>query len=195
MQLTPLFTFLAAFLMALPTCEQGSDEKPLPHAEGKTVEEKTGYTITIKPDKDNYQVGEKVNLIIIFKNVAKTDGNFISTSPFNGFTIDLSLPEGKPAPQTEYGKLVLPAWGGRSRSSRKMKPGEEVITKVHLNRFFDMTLSGEYKIKVSCQKKARDGSDNSYRLESNFLSIKILAEGEKPEKKKPSPKIITPLGT
>jgi hypothetical protein len=89
--------------------------------------------------------------------------------------------EGLQIPKTLEGKTRL----GVSAASVEVKPGGSVTDQViMLNRWYDMTMPGEYIVTASRKVWPRPGDGNSVMLVSN--KIKVVVEEEGPEVTDPS---------
>ena len=145
------YTMIVAVL-ALASTALGADSSPssiqkdtqvAAPTNSVTVEAK-GYTFTIQTDKDTYDPGDKIVLAMKVKYAGATPVNF-DTSPAPVFGSITVLYNGVPCPQTLFCKEALGNgfWYGTGVVA---PPGWEHAFSYHLNRLFDMTRGGEYKI-------------------------------------------------
>ena len=160
-------------------------------------EEQDGWKLSIVSDKETYAVWEKMELRVVLKNVGTTQGRIIVSGldPLDGpaapiievlapedaraavmFDEKGKEPEGKEqkAPLTLYGKWVTRLRTG-SIHSETLDPAKEDVVSCHLNRFFDMTLSGEYRVSATRRVPKRDGTGWTM-VKSNMLRLMVVDE-------------------
>ena len=134
-------------LMAQTAPTQGKAEREK-EAWGEPV---GGLAISISTEKPAYRPGEPIALKVRLKNVGRTDVRaFEDRYSFTGpYSVTVSLPDGKKAPQTMYAKrmfeLEAARWEG-SGVTKKLRPGEELVSSEGLSRWFDVTLAGKYTV-------------------------------------------------
>jgi hypothetical protein len=125
------------------------------------------YTLTIQTAKDVYEPDERILLLVTVKYTGATEVTF-SADPGPIYSNLTVLWNDKPCPQTLYGKHAIdnPFNYGHGVWIRA---GWEGRTPYHLNRVFDMTVIGDYKISL-----------RSVGLEAGPITIHIHDSGLKP---------------
>ena len=111
---------------------------------GKEVE---GVRFGIAPLSPSFRYDQPVILHMTVKNFQKVEIH-ISSGPYMGiYLFDVRLPNGKPAPLTLEGT--------RQKNDRvfnvstsNLAPGESHTERIMLNRYYDMTMLGEYTITI-----------------------------------------------
>ena len=162
---------LAFFLYVM--AEAGEEPKRVADMKEEWGEETEGYTISIATDKENYLPGEMITLSVKLKNMSEGDTKILLVAKFASYQIEVVLPTREQAPLTLYGKKMLEASQSFVRAVVPLKAGEEIGTSFNLNRFFDMTLSGEYRISVSRKVWERDNIEKTATVNSNTVVVVI----------------------
>jgi len=127
-----------------------------------------GSTWTIYTDKEKYLPSDPIILTFTRRNDTARSLNF-GTPPEIVWvhSLNVTLPNGEPAPPTLYyhrwDRGVFAGWGGSAPS------GFVQTNTVQLDRFFDMTLAGDYRI--SLRKRLSEGSTNE--IVSPPLTIRV----------------------
>ena len=148
-----------------------ADEKPR-----EELKPQEGYTFSLRAEKERYQPEEKKNLVLVVKNVGDTEAFPGSSGFLSHAGILIYAPDGKPTPLTTYGKYwSQPLLAGRRHSRNyiySLGPGEEAIyTSEHINRTYDMTLAGKYKISGTIKLPKRDKTKEKVTLVSNAIEV------------------------
>ena len=100
--------------------------------------------------KVKYTVGESIMLNMTVENRGKKDVVFMQSWPLITFDIKVALPDGKAAPLTLYGTEQKNATAFIfGMTTTTLKPGDTVVVSLMINRYFDMSLDGDYKVAVS----------------------------------------------
>jgi len=119
----------------------------------------TNISIHLEVEKTNYAVGDTIVMRIVEKNVGTVPQEIELLNPerqwkyrikvtFHWFvdrfnsTNQVSETE---APITMYGRERSGPWSG-SVFGRDLNPGEEYVSRVHLNRLYDMTMARKYSV-------------------------------------------------
>jgi hypothetical protein len=148
------------------------------------AEEVEGYLIEIATAIDTFRPMESVSLVITIKNVGKEDVRIASTTPIADFQIEVTpvypgIINGQAvskdrAPLTLEGKRLVQGAMQASGRTELLRRGESISVSIStLNRIFDMTLDGEYKITVRRKLPLRTDASKSVEVTSNTLVIKI----------------------
>src|SRR6185312_8399497 len=85
-------------------------------------------------------------------------------------------PKGKAVPLTQYGRFQKEVTTVAGIATQDLKPGGKMVTGLHLNRLYDMTLAGKYRISFSRAIPDPNDPKKSKTVTSNVLTITI---GEK----------------
>jgi hypothetical protein len=130
-----------------------------------------GQTVSIATDKADLAMGQPVILHICFKNVGQQNVKAAQKDPLGTYFITVLARDGKQAPLTFYGRKAIKR--NDANNLEKLTPGESVCDEVVLNRLFDFTYSGVYKVSV---KRAiwKDGAlSSTLKATSNELQITV----------------------
>jgi hypothetical protein len=166
-----LFRFVAIVLF--PVIAIAQNEPKAAHLDakrewGKAVE---GQALSIATEKTVYAPGERVVLNVAFKNVGQKIVFIGVDYFFNSNSVKVMFADGKDVPLTSYGKLYAKRKGG-SGFTFDAKPGEYLHIEIELNRMFDMTLAGKYRISVQ-RNITRENKELEEKATSNEIEIEI----------------------
>ncbi|BCM92343.1 hypothetical protein IAD21_04222 [Abditibacteriota bacterium] len=164
------FKFFSLFLlglMFLPSVSVRAQQTD----DGKNPEV-AGFALITSIDKASYKPTEPIILDMKLKNQRTTNVAYWTGSPFSIFNISVTAPNGAPASLTEYGKQKMGPITG-SHFGRILKPGDEITGQFLLNRLYDMTLSGKYKISVVCDIPAQDEPNKWVKIASKTTTIVV----------------------
>jgi hypothetical protein len=144
-------------------------------SENKVVE---NYIFSARTEEKAYRPGEKIAVILSMKNVGKEVAlpgtpAFLAVSDFK-----VTLTNGVIVPLTLFGKQWFQPLNQSRRSGYDyifgIRPGEEKSqTFDHLNRLYDMTLEGSYRITAFIRVPKRDGTKGDALVTSNTVEIVI----------------------
>ena len=86
------------------------------------------------------------------------------------YSVTVTNQEGESVPKTRYGtpRSFRPSSG---TATQEWEVGREEVMKIHLNRLFDMTRPGKYRVSFSRKLILPDGS--TAQVESNSLTVVI----------------------
>jgi len=158
-----LFLFLIAILIGNTAWAREKTEKSVANA----------HTV-ISSDKTKYHFGELVNLELKITNFSDGPLKIVRSSGlFNDLKFTVLLPNGKEAPLTlEGNRRGTTGSMVAARSVIDIKPKAECNYQIPaFNRLYDMTLEGEYTIKV--QIAVLDTAHTSGWLVFSSNSIKV----------------------
>ena len=162
-------------VVCLPRFMIGRASTTQPARGGNWGEVVNGCRLGIRFDKKAFSPGEKIRLRIVLKNFGDAPVNVpTSTSQFGQRTpkIVVKLPNGKKAPLTLEGKRIV-----RRPSSGRLdvlNRGESRTLRVEpLNRIYDMTLAGDYKVVVRWMLA---GEDSFVTVSSAPVELRISRE-------------------
>jgi hypothetical protein len=166
--------FSAAVLFVLGPSATGGEGTGGKEAEIPWGEETEGYRLGLSTDKAEFAPGERVELHMIFRNVGPDDAEVPVSRLMVFHTFTVLLPSGKEAPLTLYGqRQVQSRLDPGGRGVVVLKPGEERSLDLHLNRLFDMTLTGTYKVTAKRAVWTRGEPRETAHVVSNTLEITI----------------------
>jgi hypothetical protein len=163
---------VAAFCVTVVASAQttAEDESTEAAAWGPETE---GFRLSIAIDEDEFTPDEPIFLRVTLKNVGDDEVQVEKVGLIRSYKTAVLLPRTeKQAPLTLRGKRLLESPLAQA-TSFGLAANEEATDTIHLNRVFDMTLSGPYKVTVKRMVPKRDGSDEYTYVVSNTLEITI----------------------
>lgn len=165
----------------VPNRTSGTSKSPDLEAEkqmdiewGKPTE---GVVCAVSTDRKNKRFGfeDPIWVELRTKNTSSKEIKVVQTNLLSAFKLVVIGPDNKPSPLTLYGNRES-EFSGAERSVHTIKPGEEDRPeRVLLNRYFDMTLPGEYLVSFS-RKAILPNQKNPVTVTSNKLRIKNTGE-------------------
>ncbi len=122
-------------------------------------------------DKKTIAVGAAVKVSITMRNISRSQ-IFFEAAPglpqLIGFRPELRDTRGQPIPLTEYGKHYFEApFSTTSDLTVPLAPGKTVIQEMELDKLFDLSRPGKYKVHV-------ERSDTQTVVKSNILKLKLM---------------------
>jgi uncharacterized protein YfaS (alpha-2-macroglobulin family) len=132
-----------------------------------------GYKVIVATDKKVYMAGEKVNLTLTIKNMARDQVNLGFGGDFGNFEVNVLGPDGEKVKYTPYGREVFNAIQGGSNSVQTLNQGSERYVKVDINHYYDMSQPGRYKITFYRRLPKRGKSDQYVTVSSNLVVVTI----------------------
>jgi hypothetical protein len=136
-------------------------------------EEVEGFRLSIAVDEDEFTPDQPIFLRVTLKNVGSDKIQVEKVGSIRSYKMAVLLPRTeKQAPLTLRGKRLLESPLAKA-TSFGLAADEEATDTIHLNRVFDMTLSGTYKVTVKRMVPKRDGSDEYTYVTSNAIEITI----------------------
>lgn len=132
-----------------------------------------GYRVTAATDKRVYLTGEKINLVLTIRNMARDKVNVAFGSDFGNYEVNVLGPDGERVGYTPYGHEVFNAIQGGSNYIQTLDQGSERYTKVDISRYYDMSEPGKYKITSSRTFPRRDKPDQYVTVLSNPVIVTI----------------------
>jgi hypothetical protein len=161
------------------TQEKEKGKKPPEPVWGPATE---GYRLSLRSSQTDYRKGEKISLEIVLQNAASNDGKVVVSHPLRHYNFDVVRADGTAVPMTPKGKKMLEAVEASHRDVQVLKPGEQTVEELDVSKVFDLTLAGEYRIKVSCAVWNRADRKKFSTVTSNTLTIKITEPSKNKEK-------------
>jgi len=143
---------------------------------------KEGCRLSVTAKKTSFGYDQPIALRITLENGSDRTVVIVQSGILLDYEFDVRLPNDKPAPLTLEGKRQKDRPQFETVSER-VKPNGTVVKEVPmLNRLYDMTLLGEYKVTVS-RRVIEEGGKNSFVVKSNTLKVRVT-EREIDEKSK-----------
>lgn len=137
-------------------------------------EAQEGFRMGIHGDGNQTLSVEKALLLVVtMENVSGTPLEIVETGSLKDYVIHLQDEKGDDVPLTQYGKMLSDS--RREILLRRMKtvpPGESLVHTFHINRIFDMTLTGTYSVKATRTVPRRNG-DGFVDVESNRIAVTV----------------------
>jgi hypothetical protein len=168
-------TLLAVPALALAASGQQREK----HAVGGRLWGSTvnGMALSIATEKDKYALGEEILLNVLLKNVGDKEASLWEEAPAYSYKPSVLLPDGKACPLTPFGKSLLRDDSqGISSSSIRLKSGEMACVEFVMNRLYDFTRNGKYKVsvrRINVLSPKGDGFEKSLSILSNTLEITV----------------------
>jgi len=149
-----------------------SDTQPAAD-EGSPVD---GRQLILRADHKRYDFGENIRLDVDLKNVG-ADAIDVARASYFPYTLAVVTPAGKDAQRTEWGKQQDEYGLAGSATVVRLRPGETTTeTFPILNRAFDMSINGEYRVTVSAWPGA-GGTTKRTNLVSNTIIVRVGPPG------------------
>lgn len=137
-------------------------------------ESKEGFLLGINVEKQSVSVRDPVILNVVLKNISDTPLPLVQTRPENDYRVSVHYENGEAVPLTLYGKRLDSIRGEvRRRTTVTLASNEALEHHLHIDRLFDMSLTGKYFIKVTRTMLTR-GTNGFADLESNRLCITVM---------------------
>lgn len=137
------------------------------------------FRLSISSDKAQYSPGEQIHITAVLKNVTDHPTRLVVTSPFEFYQMDVRLPvpvwiPWKPqAVPTALGrKLAHPDMS--SEAGMVAQPGDQRVAEYEINKLYDMSAPGEYRITFSCRQPLRERGDPATTITSNELVVTVV---------------------
>jgi len=182
-----------SYMVVLGILLIGGEAAGLSHEEGQTAEVETwgnpfrGLSVAVKPSKPRYNLGEQIDILVRFRNVAQEQVTLRTESYLVPYRVALFYTDGQPVPKTtqakeqeaRIGKPPL-GQGHISTADVHIKPGETALSfrLITLNPLFAVDTEGTYFVVV--MHKLR--SWNEGFAISNLAKFRVIS----PKKRKDS---------
>src|SRR5262249_18223553 len=121
---------------------------------------------------------EHVFVIVSIKNVSAKDRPWVATHPLRIYAFNVTRGADEPAALTALGKARVEAAQEGSRATATVKPGETRGAEFFLDRIYDMSLPGEYKVTVSTSVPKLTDAAGFEKITSNEIIIKVQAAAD-----------------
>ena len=128
--------------------------------------------ISASLDREVYKATENVLATVIVKNVsARTVGYpAYPFAPGSDYTV---TKDGEAMPLTAYGKCMQASAQDLREGAIPLKPGEDIVYELLLNRDFDLTLAGRYQLQVAREVQT-GASGKPAKASSNAVEFEIV---------------------
>jgi hypothetical protein len=128
--------------------------------------------ISASVDRESYKATENVLATVIVKNVsARTVGYpAYPFAPGNDYEV---TQDGTAIPLTAYGKRMRASANDLREGAMPLKPGDDIVYELFLNRDFDLTLAGRYQLRVT-RETAAGPSQKPAMANSNTVEFEIV---------------------
>ena len=134
---------------------------------------KEKYFLSIKTEKEQYKPCESIYIDITLTNNSEKLLTIYETSNEKDYKVIVTDDKGKEINLTQYGENLKELVIHHRMVVTKISTKESTRCRILINRLYDMTLSGEYVIKVKRSAENIDGTD-LIELESNTIKLKVL---------------------
>jgi len=136
--------------------------------------ETKGCQFSAATDRPSYRFDEPIPLRLVLKNVGKEPVTINSTNPLMMYRFDVRGPSGKPVPLTLEGKHQSNLVFSGELVTVSLDPGRSDVGGIAmLNRYYDMTLLGEYTVTAYRKLVWQKGEQESFEVPSNTLKIVV----------------------
>ena len=140
---------------------------------GKQVE---GYELSLSTEKNEVLPDEPIFVRIALRNSGESDATIVRL-PFLPFCkIEVRSAKDEIAPLTLFGKSASKLF---SVMTQPLAKGDEFVVIVQLNRLYDMTLPGRYKVTATRTVWRRDGSGGTAGVVSNTIEVRVKDPGDR----------------
>lgn len=160
-----------------------------PPAESGATRE--GCRLSAAADRSSYAFGQPIIIRLTTENAGTKAVSVFWSYPMEVYRFEIRNADGKTVPLTLEGER-LASLGGFSMAVVPLEPGDPKVDVVPmLNRWYDMTLQGDYTVVVH-RRVLMPGASKPIELGSNTLKIAIRdgassGDGEMPRGRESSP--------
>jgi hypothetical protein len=110
-----------------------------------------GLRLSVETRKKFYAAEDRIDLVVLLQNLRSENVAIVDQDPMATYELKvIRVQSQKEAPLTLYGQNARR--GAEEiihRRRSRLPPGQTITNTFHLNRLFDMTVSGEYEVSVS----------------------------------------------
>lgn len=164
-------SFIALGVAAAMSGEEAASKEPIVWGAAKE-----GCRLALKASLQQYRIDQPISVAMTLKNDSNNNVKFEVAKILMSYKFDVRLPDGGAAPLTLEGKKQSAGYVGVI--SRHLRPGELITEDIPmLNRFYDMTLSGEYTVTAYRRLVLPTGGDGKeIEMQSNSIKITVTEE-------------------
>jgi hypothetical protein len=127
------------------------------------------FNLSISADS-KVPVDRRIDLKLTFTNDSDEEVVMTLAEPSAIYEITVIGPDGKEQPQTQFGSRAATLFGITPVVLFPLRTGKHSEDQFHLNRRYDMSLEGDYTVKV--RRTIRAG-DERVVVESNTITIRV----------------------
>ena len=134
--------------------------------------------LSISLDRPRLPVMEPVYITLLLHNGGTRAVHYNVQCEWEDFNLQLQL-DGEAVAVTRFGQLMAAAVLSEGSIARVVEPGQDAVWELMVNRYFDMTTSGVYVLKVSrpiAQAPDDASSFATSTIESNELEFELTEE-------------------
>jgi hypothetical protein len=168
------FVYRSAYILGiiLVLCSVGSASQPTTRPAAHAPSDDFKLTIDAK---SRYGADEPIYLEMVIRNVNGPVVNIVILEPSADYDVKVVGPAGKDAPPTLYADHAKRAadLGLGPIVILQLAPTHELPSKMQLNRYFDMTLDGDYTVTVSRKLRPVASTTQPIVVRSNELKIHV----------------------
>ena len=168
-----IITPLAVLMIGWTVIGNGQSQKQSGKALNREGPSSTGVLLLAYAEKDVIGPGEPLNLTLNTKNVSNRVRFILETSATEEYRLSVQDERGAPVSQTEYGKTELrPREDHFRRFLQALKPKEESLDVIQVNRLYEMASAGTYAItawRVVYDKNLKETGS----VRSNTVKVKV----------------------
>jgi hypothetical protein len=140
-----------------------------------------GLSMSIAPEKKEYEVGEEIEIRALFKNISQAEIELRQIgSGENDYRYGLYLPDGSPVPKSEYAENFEAHFKERppviSRRGGVIKPRDIIANIVLVGRYFKIEKEGIYFLVM--MRRISESWEDGFLI-SNMTKINIISKKEK----------------
>jgi hypothetical protein len=136
---------------------------------GKATED---LAISIQAARPRYKVGEPVTLDVRLKNVGKTPTRIVVRPDWGDYTLEVRRGS-TVVPKTPFAEQMIEAAALGPRANAELGPGEVRTTRFELDKGFDLSAPGSYKVIVTRGTYKKGTLDQFATVTSNDLTLQI----------------------
>ncbi len=170
--MAPGLLLSASFVLLWPVAYAQSEGTANDAKAPSTGREVEGFTLSLSSNQTTYKPGEMIKAQVVLTNVSTEKVTFSMGSEMEKFHFEVVLPNKEVAPLTLYGKKLqrVPMF---SYKTAYLPPEETIDVEFPMNRLFDMTLSGNYTIKIVTSVSVRADREKLAEVSSNSIQVVV----------------------
>jgi len=183
MKISTVYIFLIAVIVVaivsinLKTSDCVTPKKPPkgPEPERTWGPETNGCVMSIKAEKEEIPACERIIIKIYIKNVGETRLPIVERDIYRDITFNIEDEKGKVASLTSFGNKMMKPSTVITRGGFDLQSGDEVDYQKSINRIYDMTCLGEYKITAKRNILKRDEKGNLVKDENGYVEVEVVS--------------------
>jgi len=170
------FVCLVGVVLAIPGLAYADPVAAGPNGNMVTGNVVDGLQVYVSSVASTFRVGDRIELDSELKNLSDAPIDIGSADNGEIFKIEVILPNRELAPLTLFGRAnydVARTSVFRSIVVATVEPGQSIGRVLHLNRTFDMTLSGDYEVNVTVEQPNKTGGATKSVWKAGPLKLKL----------------------